>query len=350
MSQLFPSIGPEDVEQRTRNVVFFLLPNINLLDLAGPSQVFDTAARLGAPYRLAFCSTRSTQTAIQGLVLAQLAPLPSVTANDLVMIPGISGVDVLSRAHPLLDEETREWLCAAYAAGALIASVCTGAFALGEAGLLDGRRCTTHWLVESVLQERNPRAQVQGAVLFVHDRGITTSAGVASGIDMALSLLERQLGPIFAAQVARMMVVYMRRNGTHSQSSVYLDYRTHLHSEVHRAQDHLVQHVAECVSLKELAEVAGVSTRSLNRVFKEATGLTPVQYHQQLRLELAATLLSNLELTIEEVATKCGFEDVRHFRRLWLRQFGMPPSASRLTQCPNMPPESRRWLSELASV
>jgi transcriptional regulator GlxA family with amidase domain len=350
MSQLSPSIVPEDAEQRTRNVVFFLLPNINLLDLAGPSQVFDTAARLGAPYRLTFCSTRSTQTTIQGLVLAQLATLPSVTADDLVMIPGISRVDVLRETHSLLDEETREWLRASYAAGALIASVCTGAFALGEAGLLDDRRCTTHWLVESVLQERHPRAQVQSAVLFVHDHGVTTSAGVASGIDMALSLLERQQGPIFAAQVARLMVVYMRRNGTHSQNSVYLDYRTHLHSEVHQVQDYLIQHVSECVSLKDLAEVAGISTRSLNRLFKEATGLTPVQYHQQLRLELAATLLSNLELTIEEVATKCGFEDVRHFRRLWLRQFGMPPSASRLTQRPKSPPESRRWLNELAPV
>jgi transcriptional regulator GlxA family with amidase domain len=350
MSQLSPSIVPEDVEQRIRNVVFFLLPNINLLDLAGPSQVFDTAARLGAPYRLTFCSTNSTQTTIQGLVLAQLAPLPSVTADDLVMIPGMSSVDVLRTTHPLLDEETREWLRAAYMTGALIASICTGAFALGEAGLLNGRHCTTHWLVESVLQERNPLAQVQGAVLFVHDRGITTSAGVASGIDMALSLLERQQGPIFAAQVARMMVVYMRRNGTHSQSSVYLDYRTHLYSEVHRAQDYLVQHVAECVPLKDLAEVAGISTRSLNRIFKEATGLTPVQYHQQLRLELAATLLSNLEMTIEEVATKCGFEDVRHFRRLWLRQFGMSPSASRLALRPNMPLESQRWLRELVQA
>jgi transcriptional regulator GlxA family with amidase domain len=350
MVQLSPSIVPEDAEQRTRNVVFFLLPNLNLLDLAGPSQVFDTAARLGAPYRLMFCSTRSTQTTIPGLVLTQLAPLPVVTADDLVLIPGMSGVDVLSQTHSLLDKETREWLCAAYEAGALLASICTGAFALGEAGLLDGRRCTTHWLFESVLQERNPRAQVQGAVLFVHDRGITSSAGVASGIDMALSLLERQQGPIFAAQVARMMVIYMRRNGTHSQSSVYLDYRTHLHSEVHRAQDYLIQHVAECVPLKDLAEVAGVSTRSLNRVFKEATGLTPVQYHQQLRLELAATLLSNVELTIEEVATKCGFEDVRHFRRLWLRQFGVPPSASRLNHSPHMPLESRRWLSELSLV
>jgi transcriptional regulator GlxA family with amidase domain len=125
---------------------------------------------------------------------------------------------------------------------------------------------------------------------------------------------------------------------------------SYLYSEVHRAQDYLVQHVAECVSLKDLAEVAGISTRSLNRVFKEATGLTPVQYHQQLRLELAATLLSNLEMTIEEVATKCGFEDVRHFRRLWLRQFGMSPSASRLALRLNIPLESRRWLGELVQT
>jgi len=307
-----------------------LPPNLQLLDLAGPAQVFDAAIQLGARYTLTFCSYQAAQTSSQGLVLAQLAPLPSVTADDLVIVPGVNPA-MLCLGEELLDAEVRNWLRSAQVAGALIASVCSGAFLLGEAGLLDGRHCTTHWSVVTDLQKRNPRAQVLDAVLFVHDGGITTSAGAASGIDMTLSLLERQQGPIFTAQVARYLVLYLRRNGSHAQSSVYLDYRTHLQTSVHLAQDYLIDHITENVSLKKLAEVACVSMRSLSRLFKEATALTPLQYQHQLRLELAATLLSNPTLTVEAVAKKCGFEDVRHFRRLWLRQFGRPPSASRVS-------------------
>lgn len=314
---------------KERNVVFFLLPNIQLLDLAGPAQVFDAATQLGVRYTLTFCSHQAMQISSQGLVLAQLAPLPPVTTDDLVIVPGVNP-DMLSLVDALLDAEARDWLRSAQVAGALVASVCSGAFVLGEAGLLDGRRCTTHWSVLSDLQQRNPRAKVLDAVLFVHDGGVITSAGAASGIDMALALLERQHGPIFTAQVARYLVLYLRRNGSHAQSSVYLDYRTHLHTSVHLAQDYLIDHMTEDVSLKQLAEVACISMRSLSRLFKEATGLTPIQYQHQLRLELATTLLSNPALTIEKVATQCGFEDVRHFRRLWLRQFGRPPSASRV--------------------
>src|SRR5262249_4795639 len=283
-----------------------------------------------AHYRLTFCSHRTMQISSQGLVFAQLTSLPPITANDVVLVPGVKP-ELLGQADELLDAEVRDWLRAAQAAGARIASVCSGAFLLGEAGLLDGRRCTTHWSVVTDLQRRHPRARVRDAVLFVHDGGITTSAGAASGIDMTLSLLERQQGPIFTAQVARYLVLYLRRNGSHAQSSVYLDYRTHLHTSIHLAQDYLIDHITENVSLKKLAEVACVSMRSLSRLFKEATALTPLQYQHQLRLELAATLLSNPTLTVEAVAKKCGFEDVRHFRRLWLRQFGLPPSASRVS-------------------
>lgn len=312
-----------------RNIVFLVLPQVHLLDLSGPAQVFDTARRAGAPYALHYYSHQTRQVSAQGMVLADLAPLAPVTANDLILVPGIEW-EHCSEEEDLLDQETRAWLSSASQAGAHITSVCTGAFALGEAGLLDGRRCTTHWAQIDVLQTRFPRARVLDNVLFVYDGRLTTSAGIASGIDMALAFLEHDQGPMFAAQVARHLVVYLRRNGSQPQGSIYLEYRTHLHSGVHGAQDYLVNHVAEHVSLNELANIAGISTRGLNRAFKESTGLTPIQYHQRLRLELAATLLSNPALRVEDVAMKCGFEDVRHFRRLWQRQFGMPPSAGRV--------------------
>jgi AraC-like DNA-binding protein len=200
---------------------------------------------------------------------------------------------------------------------------------LGEAGLLDDRRCTTHWALVQYLQARHPKAKVLNNVLFVHDQGVTTSAGVTSGIDMALEFLEQDQGPLFTAEVARHLVIYLRRNGSQPQSSVYLQYRTHLHPGIHRVQDFLIHNPTVRVSLEQLAAIAHLSTRSLTRAFKQATGITPTQYQQRLKLELATTLLQNPELTVEEIANRCGFDDARHFRRLWRSQFGSPPSTKR---------------------
>ncbi|GAA6615597.1 hypothetical protein NUACC26_013920 [Scytonema sp. NUACC26] len=149
---------------------------------------------------------------------------------------------------------------------------------------------------------------------------------------MALSLIEQQHEPRLAAEVARYLVIYIRRNGTQPQRSVYLEYRNHLHPGVHRVQNWLAEHVLKSVSLTELAQIANMSVRSFSRAFKEATGLTPVQYQQRLRLEVASTLLQNSDLSIEAIATRCGFDDTRHFRRLWQRYFGVSPSATRKKQ------------------
>jgi transcriptional regulator GlxA family with amidase domain len=311
-----------------QRVVFLLLPNVNLLDLAGPAQVFSSAASMGAPYQVVFCANQPELTTAPGLVLADLAPLPVVGAGEIVLVPGI-GLHADSLGDRLLNPTVGRWLNEAYLAGANLASVCTGAFVLGEAGLLDGRCCTTHWEAVPLLRSRYPRARVDEATLFVHDGPITTSAGIASGIDMALALVEREHGPLLAAQIARYLVVYLRRNGSHAQQSIYLDYRTHLHPGVHRAQDYLAASLTTPVSLSHLAATAEMSVRSLSRAFKEATGLTPLQYHHRLRLELGAALLDNPDLSIEAVAERCGFEDARQFRRLWQRTFGAPPSRRR---------------------
>jgi transcriptional regulator GlxA family with amidase domain len=316
-----------------RRVVFLLLPQLILLDLAGPAQVFQMARRHGAPYRLLFCASQPELPTALGLAFTHLQPLVAAQADDLIIIPGFPpGYDPSKDAQ--VGSDISQWLSQAHAAGAHLASVCTGAFVLGEAGLLDGRRCTTHWMAVSRLQARYPRAHVQDGSLFVHDGKVSTSAGIASGIDMALSLLEQQQGPLFTAQVARTLVVYLRRNGSEPQESVYLQYRTHLNPSVHLVQDYLIGHISEAISLPVLAQIAHLSTRSLARVFKGATGITPVQYHQRLQLELAATLLNDPALSIEAIAGKCGFEDARHFRRLWRRQFGTPPSVSRASRLP----------------
>jgi transcriptional regulator GlxA family with amidase domain len=308
--------------------VFLLLPNVNLLDVAGPAQVFSTAAHMGAPYQVVFCASEPGIASAQGLALTSLAPLPTVGTDEIVLVPGI-GLHTSALHAAWVNPTVVRWLAEAYQAGAYLASVCTGAFVLGEAGLLDGRRCTTHWEAVPLLRSRYPRAKVDEATLFVHDGCITTSAGIASGIDMALALVERAHGPLLTAQIARYLVVYLRRNGSHAQQSIYLDYRTHLHPGVHRAQDYLVASLTTPVSLTDLAGAAQMSVRNLSRAFKEATGLTPVQYHQRLRLELGATLLDNPDLSIEAISQRCGFDDARQFRRLWQRTFGAPPSRHR---------------------
>ena len=314
-----------------RTIVFLVLPQVQLLDLSGPAQVFDCARLAGAPYTLQYCSSQPTQVSAQGVRLADLAPLPSLAADDLVLVPGFKRFPGV-QSEDVVDQQALDWLSSAAQGGARITSVCTGAFALGKARLLDGRRCTTHWALIKDLQDRFPWARVLDNVLFVEDCSLTTSAGFASGIDMALAFLEQDQGPMFAARIARQLVVYLRRNGFQAQESIYLEYRTHVHSGIHLVQDYLINNIAEHISLDALADIAGVSTRGLNRAFKEATGLTPVQYHQRLRLELAAMLLPNPLLSIEDIASKCGFEDARHFRRLWQRSFGTPPSAGRECQ------------------
>jgi transcriptional regulator GlxA family with amidase domain len=243
-------------------------------------------------------------------VLSELQPLPEVDAETLVVVPGMPYKSTLK-----IERAVTRWLAQASRAGAHVASVCTGAFALGEAGLLDGRRCTTHWSRTHFLAERFPRARVLEDRLFVTEGNITTSAGIASGIDMALSMIEQTDGPLLAAEVAREMVVYMRRDGAQDQESVYLDYRTHLHPGVHRVQDWIVRNPQTRATLSELADIAGMSQRSLTRTFRAATGITVHDFTTRVRIELAKTLMHDPSLSREGVAARCGLS-ARQLRRL----------------------------------
>ncbi|GER90040.1 AraC family transcriptional regulator [Dictyobacter vulcani] len=318
----------EAMPTQKRSVVFLVLPHVQLLDLAGPVQVFDTAARLfAAPYTLIFCAASEEIRSAQQLSLAHLQRLPEIDGSSLILVPG-TGISP-AKSRGLLDEETRVWLQESYRAGAHIASICSGTAVLGEAGLLHRRRCTTHWEFTSELQSCYPTSQVLDSVLYVHDHGIITSAGVASGIDMALWLLEQDCGPRIAAEVGRQLVVYFRRSGLHQQVSVYLQYRSHLDHCIHTVQDWLAENVSEPASLADLARVGQTSERSLARAFKAATGITPHQYQLLLRLELAANLVHDTALSLEAIAVKSGFGDTRQLRRVWHKHYGTPPSSGR---------------------
>jgi transcriptional regulator GlxA family with amidase domain len=313
-----------------RRISFIVTPGVHLLDLAGPVQVFDSAMAEGCRYRLHFSGPSQLIPSAVGLALTGFGPLiPASELNpkDLVIVPGVRWKGRTRRE--VLPDSLRDYLRVAHRTGATVGSVCSGAFGLGEAGLLDGRRCTTHWSCVRELQRRYPRAEVLDNVLFVHDRGVTTSAGIASGIDLGLSFVEQDYGPEITARVARDLVVYFRRTGAHDQLNIFLDYRAHLHTGVHRVQDWLNEHPTEPAPLNRLASMASMSTSTLTRAFKANTGLTPLQYQQKVRLEMAASLMRDHRLTLEVVAERCGFGDVRHFRRLWTNSFGQSPSHSR---------------------
>jgi transcriptional regulator GlxA family with amidase domain len=199
--------------------------------------------------------------------------------------------------------------------------VCAGADALGRAGLLDGRRCTTHHDVQAELAWRYPLATVVRDVLYVVDDRVVTSAGIASGIDLALHLVAARHGPSAAAKVARQMVVYARRNGDDQQTSAMLRHRTHLSDSVHRVQDLIDGRFDHPLRLADLAAGSGVSPRTLTRQFEQAVGLTPLRYQQELRLERAEHLIGHGS-TVESAARAVGFADARMLRRLRSRTVG----------------------------
>jgi transcriptional regulator GlxA family with amidase domain len=307
-------------EQR---LIFALFPGCETLDVAGPLQTFHEANRCGAHYRIVVAGTLRDVGTAQTLGFSRLTALPSVGEGDLVVVPGF---DVRQSKPP---RELRTWLRRNAASGADFCGVCTGAFAFGEAAMLDGRRCTTHWKRIGELARRFPRARVVDDTLFVTDGPITTSAGAASGIDIALWYVERHYGPLVAARTAREMVVHTRREGSHAQQSFYLNYRAHLNSAVHRVQDFIIGHPSEKVRLPDLAKLAGMSARSMTRAFRLSTGVSIAEYRQHMRLENAKMLLRQPGVSIDRIAAQVGFEDPRQLRRLWRQRFGAPPSKAR---------------------
>ncbi|WP_433889216.1 GlxA family transcriptional regulator [Streptomyces sp. CA-111067] len=294
-------------------VVFLLVPWLHLLDLAGPAQVFSTAADQGLDYTLEYVAEQEDVPTAQGVALRAATELPPLGPDDLIVVPGWRSRTL--RDNGALRPATLAWLRGHHEGGGTVASVCAGADALGRAGLLDGRRCTTHHDVQDELARRYPRAAVIRDVLYVVDGRVITSAGIASGIDLALHLVAVRHGPGEAARAARQMVVYARRNGDEQQASAMLRHRAHLSDAVHRTQDVIDARFADRLALSELAAGAGLSARTLTRRFTASTGRTPLRYQQELRLERAEHMIAH-GATMEAAAHAVGFQDPRMLRRL----------------------------------
>jgi transcriptional regulator GlxA family with amidase domain len=214
-----------------------------------------------------------------------------------------------------------------------IASICVGAFILGEAGLLDGRRVTTHWLFGKELQNRYPKARVEVDRIFVADGPIWTSAGMTAGIDLALGLLERDLGAARTREIARMMVLHHRRAGGQSQYSALLDLEARS-DRVQMALQYARGNLSSNLSVGRLATAACLSPRQFSRLFRLETGLSPAKAVENLRLEAARFLLEQGRLPIETIALDTGFGDRERMRRSFLRVYGQTPQSIRKVASP----------------
>jgi transcriptional regulator GlxA family with amidase domain len=209
-----------------------------------------------------------------------------------------------------------------------VASICIGAFTLAEAGILDGRRATTHWARAQELERRFPKVRVEMDRIFIADGPVWSSAGMAAGIDMALGLVERDMGGDIARATAKMMVVHHRRAGGQSQHSAMLE----LDAKSDRVQDALAfarNNLRQPLTVEQLAEAARLSPRQFTRVFRAETGQSPARAVENLRLEAARYLLEQGRLPVEEIAQETGFGDRERMRRSFLRTFGQTPQAIR---------------------
>jgi transcriptional regulator GlxA family with amidase domain len=316
------------------SIYLVVTPGVLMLDYAGPAEALRMARDMGAPLTLHTCGPLADVHTSLGTQLGGLAPLPAqLPPNSLVLITGNSH-EREDYATPAARQVVR-WLQTAPQPDTRLASICSGALLLAMAGRLDGLRCTTHHSLIADLQTLAPTAQVQADRIFVDDGQVLTSAGITTGIDLALYIVEQVAGAALAAQVARRLVMYTRRGPHDPQLSPWLAHRNHMHPAVHQAQDaiahRLSQDPARRWSLAELADTACVSPRHLSRLFMQHTGISVVDYQQQLRMARAQELLAHHPaLTQEQLAEACGFSSARDFRRVWQRwgfaPGGMPPA------------------------
>lgn len=298
-------------------VAFIVPPHVELLDLAGPVQVFTEAKIHGLEARIEFYSYGKEHTSTSGIAFAEIKNYKKaeLQAGDFVFVPGTDH-DYLQSAAFGDEKNFFKWLVQCAYKNVNTCSICTGAFFLGEAGLLNGKECTTHWRRTDELKSRFPKAKVLADILYIKSDNIYTSAGISAGIDLALAILENLKGPHFVHKVARGLVVYHRRDPSHSQKSIYLDFRNHINPKIHEVQDFLVNNLAKENSIETLAERVAMSPRNLSRVFKDSTGLTIVEYLTELRRETAKTLLNNPDYTIDYIAAQCGFKSARQLQRI----------------------------------
>jgi transcriptional regulator GlxA family with amidase domain len=321
MSPKTPQISPNP-----RRVEVLAFPDVQMLDVAGPIQVFTAANERATspdtrlPYETRVVAPEGAEIrATSGLAFAT-EPLPNPTDPvDTLIVAG--GRGVMKAAE---DASLVEWLKVRAGSARRMASVCTGAFLLAAAGLLDHRRAATHWEYCEELRRRHPAVTVEPDPIFVHDGPVWSSAGVTAGIDLSLALVEEDLGRALALSVARHLVMFLKRPGGQAQFSAALSLQS---ADDHFAELHdwLAEHLAEDLPLSRLASQAGMSERTFLRRYREATGLTPARAIERLRVEAARGLLADTRLPAKRIAARCGFGSEETMRRNFARLQGVSP-------------------------
>lgn len=297
--------------------VFLILPEIHIMDLAGPDQVILEAIGFGADFKIEYCSFQNDLKTSSNIPFGIVKNYKDIVLKegDYLIVPGANVSYMQSEAFKK-QKEVLEWIRDLFQQKVNICSICTGAFVLAQSGILNGVGCTTHFKYTSKLQATFPSLRVQENILFTEFQGIYTSAGVTSGIDLTLYIIEKLKGQYFAHKVARELVIYNRRYGFQKQESDLMSFRNHIHSGIHNVQDWLHENLDKKASLTELADIANMSSRNFTRIFKKETTLTVNEYITLLRKEKIKSLLQNPDMSRKQIAEKCGLKSERQISRL----------------------------------
>ncbi|MFJ5271668.1 GlxA family transcriptional regulator [Streptomyces sp. NPDC088358] len=307
-----------------RTVLVVLFDAVQSLDVTGPAEVFAGAetCRPGS-YRVRTASLDGAPVRTSsGLALVPDGTLAEAPAPHTLLVPGGRGT---RRPDPRLTD----WLREHGPRADRLVSVCTGALLLARAGLLDGRRATTHWAYCDTLAREHPAVQVESDPIYVRDGRVSTSAGVTSGIDLALALVEEDLGREAALTVARHLVVFLRRPGNQAQFSAQLAAQTARREPLREVQQWITEHPGEDLCVESLAARARLSPRHFARAFQSETGVTPGRYVDRVRLEHARRLLEDTADGVAEISRACGYGTPEAMRRAFVRALGAAPAEYR---------------------
>jgi transcriptional regulator GlxA family with amidase domain len=312
-----------------KSVAIVLFPHVQSLDVAGPLDVFAEANRFvaeGDGYRIITIGAAPYPIiASNGMPLGAECDLTDAPRQfDILLVPG---GPLLPEGHEM--PHITAWLNEATPLAGRYGSICTGAFILGHAGLLDGKSVATHWSHAQQLADLFAQALVEPDRIYVRDGRLVTSAGVTAGIDMALALVAEDHGPAVALAVAKRLLVVAQRQGGQSQFSPYLTASVDDDSPVAKIQRYVMEHISEPFSVERLAEVVSMSPRSFARVFARDAKVTPAEFVQRARIDAARHLLEGSEMAIKAVAYHCGFGSAARMRLIFSQRLGVTPTQYR---------------------
>jgi len=321
------------ISQNTRHIVFLIIPEATLLDITGAYEVFSQAMEYmnenrlttGFNYKLHYVSIGKSKniSTSSGMVIHCSENIKAIDYPvDTLVIPGVPNSKV-EEYH--LPSNVLEWIKMQSEKARRTCAVCTGSFFLAEAGVLKGKKATTHWEKYNLLAKKYPDIQVDGNSIFIKDGNIYTSAGISSGMDLALALVEEDCGKSLALEVAKQMVLYLKRPGSQSQYSHVLNFQKTDYQPIVAICDWISEHIQEPMSVEILAEQVSMSARNFARVFMRETGITPAKYIDKLRVETACRYLTDTALSLKEVSILSGLGSPDNMRKVFLKNIRISP-------------------------